>query len=925
MNSFSFKYPSADDIRPPARDQQVVVVSFFGKSCYLSKGCKASVVDDALGRRVFTSSLLESYQSNTNIYSELKGYYDPKQRVLYLHLCGTFDVRGLADIYEKLKPELGNKGFLREWAQLRHDYARSLLFLFCVSHVLVCTHPSVVFDTSYIRLFRALDSVRQKVQGSIGDLISDIPGVPKDWIQYGRLCTPRVLFLFEKCPVSVKKRSALETSDSQGPSRKVPAIKKLEHAMEDQIYHVLRKNRIISKSSLNSLFAIPANQEFVFIPTTKDAMRDWRTELIDTVINLCNNSSLRAESSEEQSFHSPSFLNEMNSDRHCFKGFLQQHVEQAFSKGFDDNVGRHSAPTFFEVPKLSLWLEVSKKIFNFFLNHEKSSNSFPNQSAMLHGLLDTDVKFSESRCGKVLPLAIATYQENLPTHYTREYHEGRLAHALSVFALHARGPLFEEYARQVETECESHWKTGRQMCQVLSLTGNPCTKPLHKGGGDGAGGGELQEEEGRDHSQLPLMEHCSGVVYVAACNCGRKQGPREDPFSMRTANYDFYTLLGKDCGCCELESISFPVFTPSTKDFRAAQLFSNKRTAKTTNEIRQVEPTTPQGNTQALSFTAYVSGQSGGSDIITEETSNILPSKTDSEADNGSSAIVIQVSDADSEASKEKSLVRQPSTTEYLPGMLHSESPLGLLPQFPSWSLICLGPSSLYSHNLGLQEQQHAGLMPGSAYLLPWDLTVRLEHQQERSNAWPTVGDAAFSRGNKPLASSLLQRPRKTKRDTPEFVVKIFVGVEYECPRGHRFMCSAPDKVLKTSGSGLVKDNGNKITGNDMPLFFPCPCKNNKPLIAQLMRVHVVTPKAPVHVTLNPKVQPAPSPCPVFGPGCEKPIRLSQSAYWILRLPYVYVGDHGPYVSPKEPVPMSYGRLLAGMYGIMELSPNEKT
>ncbi len=52
------------------------------------------------------------------------------------------------------------------------------------------------------------------------------------------------------------------------------------------------------------------------------------------------------------------------------------------------------------------------------------------------------------------------------------------------------------------------------------------------------------------------------------------------------------------------------------------------------------------------------------------------------------------------------------------------------------------------------------------------------------------------------------------------------------------------------------------------------------------MRVHVVTPKAPVHVTLNPKVQPAPAPCPIFGPGCEKPIRLSQSAYWILRLPY---------------------------------------
>lgn len=72
----------------------------------------------------------------------------------------------------------------------------------------------------------------------------------------------------------------------------------------------------------------------------------------------------------------------------------------------------------------------------------------------------------------------------------------------------------------------------------------------------------------KDYTQLPLMEHSSGVVYVSACNCGRKQGPREDPFNMRAANHDFYVLLAKDCGCCDLESVSFPVFTPSTKDYR---------------------------------------------------------------------------------------------------------------------------------------------------------------------------------------------------------------------------------------------------------------------------------------------------------------------------------------------------------------------
>lgn len=54
------------------------------------------------------------------------------------------------------------------------------------------------------------------------------------------------------------------------------------------------------------------------------------------------------------------------------------------------------------------------------------------------------------------------------------------------------------------------------------------------------------------------------------------------------------------------------------------------------------------------------------------------------------------------------------------------------------------------------------------------------------------------------------------------------------------------------------------------------------------MRIHVVTPKAPVHVTLNPRVQPGPPPCPIFVTGCDEPIKLSQSAYWVLRLPYPF-------------------------------------
>lgn len=102
----------------------------------------------------------------------------------------------------------------------------------------------------------------------------------------------------------------------------------------------------------------------------------------------------------------------------------------------------------------------------------------------------------------------------------------------------------------------------------------------------------------------------------------------------------------------------------------------------------------------------------------------------------------------------EKSLVRQPSTTEYLPGMLHTESPNSLLPQFPSWSLVCLGSSCLYSHNIGLQETQHPGFLNSTAYLLPWDVTVRLEHHPR---------DRYWNSDKNKINSSPIQRGRKTK------------------------------------------------------------------------------------------------------------------------------------------------------------------
>ena len=67
--------------------------------------------------------------------------------------------------------------------------------------------------------------------------------------------------------------------------------------------------------------------------------------------------------------------------------------------------------------------------------------------------------------------------------------------------------------------------------------------------------------------------------------------------------------------------------------------------------------------------------------------------------------------------------------------------------------------------------------------------------------------------------------------------------------------------------------------------------------MAQLMRVFVVTPPGNVRsddlstngifltISIRPRVQPNPAPCPVFWPSQNDPIVLADDSVWVLRLP----------------------------------------
>ena len=48
------------------------------------------------------------------------------------------------------------------------------------------------------------------------------------------------------------------------------------------------------------------------------------------------------------------------------------------------------------------------------------------------------------------------------------------------------------------------------------------------------------------------------------------------------------------------------------------------------------------------------------------------------------------------------------------------------------------------------------------------------------------------------------------------------------------------------------------------------------------------------------------------------PRRLPPNTCWVLRLPYIYWGENGAHLPPKEPPTERYGRLLKGVFGFTE-------
>lgn len=379
--------------------------------------------------------------------------------------------------------------------------------MFSVCHCVILLHPSQTFDVSYIRPFRLATQLLKQLEPHIRERLSNT----EHFSSTARLAIPKLLFVFQS------NSASMHLPLKKGRHGFVTQCKHLAVEMESQVFHIMRKCRLLPKHhGVHALAYLPrlndVRDPFVLfmdgraIPSTDHPT----TKHVDTAQYYIS----------QLSATSPQYTE--HNDEVILNSFIKRNVAAIFNQNEtclpEELVGQ---PLY--LPPLSAWLSAADSLYSL-LCVEEEVWAEP-ALVKITQQLDPDGMYSESRCQKALPIATSTYMDNLPSHYTKAFHEAQLVNALAALKSRARGPGYEAHATRLEKECNAVWSSAKHACESVSLTGNACVLPLH--------------DDERSHSNRLRMR--------SACSCGRSMSYRTDPFTLISANTEFYSSLTEKC------------------------------------------------------------------------------------------------------------------------------------------------------------------------------------------------------------------------------------------------------------------------------------------------------------------------------------------------------------------------------------------
>ncbi|KRX59379.1 Protein SMG8, partial [Trichinella sp. T9] len=903
-------------------ENRIYVIGIIGKSSLNDNWDISKFINHAFRKDLFACT--KKYKSCC-----IEAAFDCDSSILLLRLVGPNDL-------SRFSLQIENVNFNSSSFDMELEYTTFVAYLLMVSHVILLYHPTCDFDMNFLRLFRNANWYRQIWKNDTSEILKNLAGACEDFIYSSRLAIPRLLFCSARAPKFMRPDGKFEA--------KQVTYNTMEMNAEAMILDVFDNVRLAHTTYIKKdmAFSFPEKERFVLILPSSE-------EPCDPLWDIARNMNSWLKMSRLITLE---YLKSQNDDLRPaydgFRKFLLNHVD-AVANDFDNDDSIDS--TFvFQVPNLELFIQFASKLYENMITNRATCTL----SKKLAEHLDVDTVLSRELCDRALPLAKDAYEKGLPEFYPKSEHLSKLAQAILVLKQEARGLFLEETIEALKAYCEETWKAGRQQCEAISVTGNICMNPRHRTC-------ELEESSSlpiMPHiGSLNYISTCNcGHKQSARADpfdlLSANYGFYEENGLFRCCShlekFEFTIYDGElpeaDCIespiCCSSEILQVPLTSsgdssssneaddknmemdmllPDRDNLPAFSFEKEEKFLSSSSEERHSlgQESVGRDRGMRLNSTTTTTTTTSTDSLETEEALSIEDSHElaeESPDENDENYTMEDEDDAeiedetDDDASEsclrhtqvkfdfdaayvERKLLGSTAGKNYYWGLPSNRCPPDTLPVFPSWAVTCIGSSSLYTHAHGIRDQPN--FTRGSNYLLPWDVNVTVDVKKWQQ--WMNT-TASYSK----RMSYFSKKPSAIRNGEGIVHVKVFVGFEYECSRGHRFMMESPDKILKHNGPYGPTEDAEAILYNDMPLMFPCSCRSTGPFyLGQLMRIHVVTPKAPVVVQIRPRIQIQSAQSIIFDTGVDD-IQLESSKYWIVRLPYAYYSVSAPIYLRRE-------------------------
>ena len=506
--------------------------------------------------------------------NQITGNIDYNNGLIVLNLSSVLEADVLCSMSESLMngkrtvSDDSTAGFTDLWPN--HNLMKALLILINMSHIIVFYQPEPSLDYNFIPIFKMLETLRNRAQSRISDLLETIGSTQifsQQWIRQSRLCCPRALFL-------------CDTSYIDNEVEKVDLVS-MRQELEDQIYLVLKKTNIIPRPVVGhgpqqSLFSLPERDNFVYILTGKDSSAfgidrqsrsreeiesvRWFDDLFRSLdLNLykmieSGNTELVTGRNNEDDARITDYSRFKSRRYSRFWKFLNRHIADIQAQAYSEQDNRNTfnkQTVITYMPRLDDFLAVLLKLKTLLYPQRQLSDedatcaslSIPNCSAKderrfldIHDLLNNDELFSERHCQKVRLAAFELYSRGIQLALNNESsHKNSLDSAKRLYLNHARGSARYSNLDLLIEQCNRYWLDQNQKVWQQERGANrpdsrsranrnvlTSSSPVAIGRTNSETSKTSPQQSTKSKSDIALKRRPNGVKVIASCECGRE-------------------------------------------------------------------------------------------------------------------------------------------------------------------------------------------------------------------------------------------------------------------------------------------------------------------------------------------------------------------------------------------------------------------